>query len=346
MNSVPPLADIARASLAPAPQRQGRAAARSRRPSTRSEGGAPVIGDGAALHHRLPGLAGRLLDHRRRLRRDGRLRPRRTSRWPRTSRRPATPVKARPVPALSRRRRGGRARRLQRGSARKRRGRSTATGSSAPRGTWAREAADRHRRRCWRCWRARPCSRAPRTTEAKPGTEYKIVFDNAFGLTKGGDFRVGGVKRRLDQRRSRRSSPTAVPPKAEVTAKITEPGFADFRARRHLQHQAAVADRRVLRGLPARIAAASRSSKDGSGRVPVSQTSSTIPQDLVNNILRRPYTRAAAAGHQPSSAPAWPAARGPPGQVLRARAPRPARDQRRRCASSGNQNTHDRELHR
>jgi ABC-type transporter Mla subunit MlaD len=25
------------------------------------------------------------------------------------------------------------------------------------------------------------------------GRTYKIMFDNAFGLTKGGDFRVGGV---------------------------------------------------------------------------------------------------------------------------------------------------------
>ena len=30
--------------------------------------------------------------------------------------------------------------------------------------------------------------------EQPKGKTVKIVFDNAFGLTEGGDFRVGGVK--------------------------------------------------------------------------------------------------------------------------------------------------------
>ena len=29
--------------------------------------------------------------------------------------------------------------------------------------------------------------------QSTEGKQYKILFDNAFGLTKGGDFRVGGV---------------------------------------------------------------------------------------------------------------------------------------------------------
>ena len=68
----------------------------------------------AALHHRLPGLAGRLLDHRRRLRRPGRLRPR-PHLAGREHPRARQPGQERPVPPLSGRRRGGRARRLQRG---------------------------------------------------------------------------------------------------------------------------------------------------------------------------------------------------------------------------------------
>ncbi|MFL5884371.1 MAG: hypothetical protein ACJ77M_04815, partial [Thermoleophilaceae bacterium] len=32
------------------------------------------------------------------------------------------------------------------------------------------------------------------TKHEKSGATIKIAFDNAFGLTKGGDLRVGGVK--------------------------------------------------------------------------------------------------------------------------------------------------------
>src|SRR5918997_1100541 len=57
--------------------------------------------------------------------------------------------------------------------------------------------------------------------EAK-GKEYKIVFDNAFGLVEGGDFRVGGV---TAGQTSEFEATKGAPPKAEVTAKVTEPGL-------------------------------------------------------------------------------------------------------------------------
>jgi ABC-type transporter Mla subunit MlaD len=115
--------------------------------------------------------------------------------------------------------------------------------------------------------------------------EYKIVFDNAFGLTEGGDFRVGGVNA---------GQTTAFevtrddPPKAVVTARIAEPGFDDFRedAKCAVKPQSLIGEYYVdcqpgsaRRRLPV----------DGSGTVPVEQTESTIPQDLVNDIMRRPY---------------------------------------------------------
>ena len=58
--------------------------------------------------------------------------------------------------------------------------------------------------------------------------EYKLLFDNAFGLVEGGDFRVGGVK-------AGQTSAFSIVKKdgralAEVTAEISEPGFADLRA--------------------------------------------------------------------------------------------------------------------
>ena len=61
---------------------------------------------------------------------------------------------------------------------------------------------------------------------------YRIVFDNAFGLTQGGDFRVGGVKAgKTDSFDVKTTKGHA--PKAVVIAKITQPGFDDFRKDAH-----------------------------------------------------------------------------------------------------------------
>ncbi len=113
------------------------------------------------------------------------------------------------------------------------------------------------------------------------------MFDNAFGLTEGGDFRVGGVKAGSTTE-FKAITPRTRPPKAEVTAKITEPGFGDFRedASCNIKPQSLIGEYYVdcqpgtLEQAAARRTAA---------RCRSSQTSSTIPQDLVNNILRRPY---------------------------------------------------------
>ena len=101
---------------------------------------------------------------------------------------------------------------------------------------------------------------------------------------------------------------------------------------RELRDQAAVADRRVLRRLPARQVR--QEAADGRQRgVPVEQNFSTIPTDLVNDIMRAPVPRAAAA--DPVGArhrPRGPARR--PRRGARARASRPARDQPRARGSS------------
>src|SRR5919201_4651575 len=116
---------------------------------------------------------------------------------------------------------------------------------------------------------------------------YKVVLDNAFGLVEGGDFRVGGVRAgkttSFDVQK-----PKGHAPKAVVTAKIDQPGFDDFRsdASCEVKPQSLIGEYYVdcqpgssKKKLPT----------DGTGTVPVRQTSSTIPTDLVNNILRRPY---------------------------------------------------------
>jgi virulence factor Mce-like protein len=115
------------------------------------------------------------------------------------------------------------------------------------------------------------------------GTTYEIVFDNAFGLTEGGDFKIAGV-------RAGSTSSFEVTgqerPLAIVNAEVTEPGFADLRedARCEIRPQSLIGEYYV----DCQPGTSERKLPDG-GRVPVEQTSSTIPADLVNSILRRPY---------------------------------------------------------
>ena len=119
--------------------------------------------------------------------------------------------------------------------------------------------------------------------EGAEGKTYKIVFDNAFGLVEGGDFRVGGVKA---GQTSEFKATGDTPPKAEVTAEVTQPGLDDFRkdATCAIKPQSLIGEYFV----DCQPGSSDEKLEDG-GRVPVSRTSSTIPLDLVNNVLRRPY---------------------------------------------------------
>ena len=124
-------------------------------------------------------------------------------------------------------------------------------------------------------------------SEDSAGREYKVVFDNAFGLVEGGDFRVGGVTAgetsdfEIEKKKGKA-------PKAVVTAKITKEGLDDFRkdASCEIRPQSLIGEY-YADCQPG--TSRERLPTDGSGRVPVEQTSSSIPIDLVQNILRRPY---------------------------------------------------------
>jgi virulence factor Mce-like protein len=114
---------------------------------------------------------------------------------------------------------------------------------------------------------------------------YKIMFDNAFGLTEGGDFRVGGVTAGQTTGFDVSKKPGEAP-KAVVTVEVQKPGFGDFRedATCEILPQSLIGEYYVdcqPGDSPKRL-------KSG-GVVPVDQTTSTIPTDLVNNIMRRPY---------------------------------------------------------
>ena len=112
---------------------------------------------------------------------------------------------------------------------------------------------------------------------------YKIVFDNAFGLVEGGDFRVGGVTAGSTNKFTVLKRPGQAV-KAVVTAEVTKPGFDDFRedATCDIKPQSLIGEYFVD------CQAGSSDRKLPRRTVPVEQTTSTIPIDLVNNIMRRP----------------------------------------------------------
>jgi virulence factor Mce-like protein len=120
--------------------------------------------------------------------------------------------------------------------------------------------------------------------EEKSGKTYKILFDNAFGLTEGGDFKVAGV--RGGQTSTFKIVKRGGRALALVEAEVSEPGLADLRkdARCEIRPQSLIGEYFV----DCQPGTSDERIRDG-GVIPVEQTSSTIAIDLVNNIMRLPY---------------------------------------------------------
>jgi virulence factor Mce-like protein len=113
---------------------------------------------------------------------------------------------------------------------------------------------------------------------------YNLLFDNAFGLTEGGDFKVAGV--RAGKTSSFKVVKVNGRPLALVKAEVTEPGLADLRKDAHcdIRPQSLIGEYFV----DCQPGTSNERIPDN-GRLPVQQTSSTIAIDLVNDIMRRPY---------------------------------------------------------
>jgi ABC-type transporter Mla subunit MlaD len=131
--------------------------------------------------------------------------------------------------------------------------------------------------------------------ETEKGTKLKIAFDNAFGLTEGGDLRVGGVRAGVTEKiniskgpECQGATPGDGPPRtcAVVDGKITEKGFASFRddLQCDIRQQSLIGEYFVdcQNGKSPR-------KWDLKRTIPVTKTHSTVPADLINNVLRRPY---------------------------------------------------------
>jgi len=138
----------------------------------------------------------------------------------------------------------------------------------------------------------------------------KITFDNAFGLTSGGDLKIGGVKagkttgflgdQHAASEGDRHGSDHAA-------------GLHLLPQGRELPHPAAVADRRVLRGLPARHGAAAAAEQHRAGRPdPVDDPAGPAPGRDAASVPRALPADHQRAGHWARRPPAGPQPGDPP----------------------------------
>src|SRR5688572_10681816 len=111
---------------------------------------------------------------------------------------------------------------------------------------------------------------------------YKVVLDNAFGLVEGADKKVAGVRagtiKTLDVDEKTH--------KAVVGFEITQAGFGSLRedVECETRPQSLIGEYYI----DCKPGTSSKKLPDGA-TIPVERTTSTIPIDLVNNVLRRPY---------------------------------------------------------
>src|SRR5919107_2707225 len=112
--------------------------------------------------------------------------------------------------------------------------------------------------------------------------KYTVVLDNAFGIVSGADMKVAGVRagsiKKLDVDQKTH--------KALVSFEIDKAGFGSLRkdVTCESRPQSLIGEYYIdckPGSSPEKLASGST--------IPVEQTTSTIPLDLVNNILRRPY---------------------------------------------------------
>lgn len=118
--------------------------------------------------------------------------------------------------------------------------------------------------------------------DKKTAKEYRVILDNAAGLTKGTDFRAAGVKvgavdsLQLDAKTAR----------VVATVSVSRPEFGGLR-----QNASCTIKPQSLIGeyfMDCDPGTSPQKLPYG-GTVPISRTSGTIAPDLVMNILRKPY---------------------------------------------------------
>ena len=114
------------------------------------------------------------------------------------------------------------------------------------------------------------------------GNQFTVEFDNAFGLVKGGDVKIAGVRAgtiqqlRLDKRTH----------KALVDFQLTKQGFGSLREDTTCESRPqSLIGEYYIDCTPGKAPA---KLKPGA-TIPVAHTASTIPADLLADVMRRPY---------------------------------------------------------
>ncbi len=111
---------------------------------------------------------------------------------------------------------------------------------------------------------------------------YTVEFDNAFGLTVGSDLKVAGVRAgtikdiRLDDETHN----------ALVDIEVSDNGFGDLRTDAFCESR----PQSLIGEYYLDCAPGTDPNKlPGGARIPIEQTGSTVPADLLANVMRRPY---------------------------------------------------------
>jgi ABC-type transporter Mla subunit MlaD len=126
------------------------------------------------------------------------------------------------------------------------------------------------------------------TSTKSEGKRYRIVVDNAFGLTEGGEVKIGGVTAGVmrDFELDNPGLENGEPVRVAVLIEVTTSGFDSLRS----DATCAVRQQSLIGEyfLDCQIGKDGEELPDG-GEVPVEQTASTIPLDLIQSVQRRPF---------------------------------------------------------
>jgi ABC-type transporter Mla subunit MlaD len=119
---------------------------------------------------------------------------------------------------------------------------------------------------------------------------YKIDLDNAFGLVSGADFKVAGVRagtiESIDLPKACRDGGGNSTCNAQVTVQVTQNGFGSFKSDTFCQSRPqSLIGEYFIDCQPGQYG---KALKPGS-TISVKHTESTIPADLLQDVLRMPY---------------------------------------------------------
>jgi len=119
-------------------------------------------------------------------------------------------------------------------------------------------------------------------SKEEAGNKFTVEFDNAFGLVKGGDVKVAGVRSgTISGLRVDKSSKRAL-----VDFELTKQGFGSLRADTYCESRPqSLIGEYFIDCTPGKSA---DKLKPGA-KISVEHTASTIPADLLANVMRRPY---------------------------------------------------------